>query len=444
MSEPQTLERSYSWPEGFASPPVVLLVDDEANILNSLRRTLRPKGYKVLIATSGEEALQILRSEAVDLVMSDMRMPIMDGAQLLAQVRQHWPDAMRLLLTGYADMESTVSAVNRGGIFRYISKPWDDDELCEILNQALIIRGVAREKQRLEILTVEQNKALQDMNANLEHKVHERTGELQAAHQELTLSNEKLKKSFFTSIQVFSNLIELRAGPLAGHGRRVADIGKKLAEKLGLSSNEKQEILLAGLLHDIGKIGFEDELLAKPVAKMNGDELGQYRKHPANGANALLALPDMKAVANIIRAHHERYDGKGFPANLSGLSIPMGARIIALASDYDDALIGAAFGRKATTEEATEFIAKGRSTRYDPTVVDAFLELSGRPRTAAAPERKIRTADLIVGQVLSRDIYSSDGVLLLAADYILDELLIRQIRDFEEREDLILTLYVRA
>ncbi|MES2207953.1 MAG: response regulator, partial [Pseudomonadota bacterium] len=117
------------WPEGFSSPPSILLVDDEAKILTSMRRLLHPLGYHIIIAESGEKALEILSQETVDLVISDMRMPNMDGAQFLSQVRQHWPYSLRILLTGYADIASTVMAINKAEIYRYIAKPWDDDEM---------------------------------------------------------------------------------------------------------------------------------------------------------------------------------------------------------------------------------------------------------------------------------------------------------------------------
>ncbi|NTV11343.1 MAG: response regulator, partial [Zoogloea sp.] len=131
----------------------VLCVDDEANILSSLRRLFRPHGYRVLTAGSGAEGLEVLAREAVDLVISDMRMPEMDGAQFLAQVRARHPDVVRLLLTGYADMQSTVAAINEGRITRYIAKPWNEDEVLLTVREALERKALERDKARLEELT---------------------------------------------------------------------------------------------------------------------------------------------------------------------------------------------------------------------------------------------------------------------------------------------------
>ena len=136
-------------------PATILCVDDEANILAALRRLFRPAGYKVLLGNSGAEGLQLLEAEngEVDVVISDMRMPEMDGARILAQVRARWPKAARILLTGYADIESTVAAINQGEIYRYIAKPWNDSEVMLTVKDVLERKALEREKARLEELT---------------------------------------------------------------------------------------------------------------------------------------------------------------------------------------------------------------------------------------------------------------------------------------------------
>ena len=424
--------------------PVVLLVDDEPNVLSALRRLLRPAGYTVLLANGGEEALQLLTGQPVDLVISDMRMPVMSGDQLLARVREGWPQTLRILLTGYADIASAVAAINEGGIYRYISKPWDDAELLRVVQQALELATLQREKDRLGALTRAQNAELRELNATLEDKVQVRTEELRIANQEVMLAMEKLRKTFFTSVQVLSNLIEMRAPALAGHSRRVADVARRLAEKLGYGAELQHELLLAGLLHDIGKIGYPDSLFSKPLARMNAEELGLARKHPLNGEAALMSMPDMRGVAEIIRAHHERWDGKGFPDGLAGDKIPLGARILALANDYDGAHLGTRSAKPMTVDEAKLYVIEGRGFRYDPDVVDAFGQLIGKLPRQHPQELRLSGNELEPGMVLSRDLYSPDGMLLLATEYVLDELLIRQIRGYEESFGRRLVVCVRA
>lgn len=423
---------------GAEEPPWNLLcVDDEPNILSALRRLLRPHGYQVTIAGSGAEALTIMEEQPFDLVISDMRMPEMDGAQFLEQVRKRWPDTIRLLLTGYADVTSTVDAINKGEIYRYISKPWDDNELLLIVRQALERKALEREKVRLELLTARQNEELRDLNANLELKVMERTVELRKAH-------DKVKTSFLTSIKVFANLIELRGSNLAGHSRRVADLARKIANRMGLSPAESQDVFLAGLLHDIGKIGLPDLLLVKPVPQMTGDELGLYRKHPVKGEQSVMALEELRGAAKIVRSHHERFDGQGYPDGLMGLGIPIGARILCVANDYDGLQIGSLSVRRYTQEDAKKLIAEGKGKRYDPQVIEAFLEIVGKVEVRDTGEIELGVADLKPGMILSRDLVTRDGVLLLAADYILDANLVRQIRDYAASENIVMRIHVRT
>jgi len=418
------------------APWRILCVDDEANILSSLRRLFRQNGYQIAIAGGGAEGLQMLETQEFDLVISDMRMPEMDGARFLEQVFQRHPETVRILLTGYADITSTVEAVNKGQIYRYVSKPWDDKELLLTVRQALDLKALQREKLRLEALTARQNDELKALNHSLEEKVQART-------QELALANEKLKGSFITSVKVFANLIELREGNLAGHSRRVADLGRKIANKLGLSPKEAQDVFLAGLLHDIGKIGLPDHLLAKSVTQMTGDDLGAYRKHPVKGEQSLMALEELRGAATLIRAHHERFDGQGFPEGLSGLAIPLGARILALANDYDGLQIGIVAPRRLSPEDAKKLVAEGRGKRYDPAVVEAFLAVLGGVEPERNPEIVVSLADLKPGMALSRDLMTRDGVLLLAADYLLDANLIRQIRDYAATDGGTISVHVR-
>jgi len=416
----------------------LLCVDDEPNILSSLRRLFRQLGYRTTVANSGKEGLQALEENGndIDLVISDMRMPEMDGAQFLETVRERWPDVVRILLTGYADISSTIAAINKGQIFRYIAKPWDDADIEITIRQALERKQLERDKKRLEALTAKQNEELKALNYSLEEKVQART-------QELALANEKLKNGFITSVKVFANLIELREGNLAGHSRRVADLARKLANKLGLSPKEAQDVFLSGLLHDIGKIGLPDALLAKAQTQMSGDDLGLYRKHPQKGEQSLMALEELRGAATIIRAHHERFDGQGFPDGLSGLAIPLGARILALANDYDGLQIGVVSPRRLSAEEAKKLVVEGRGKRYDPQVVDAFIGLAGAPEPERKPEIALPVAELMPGMVLARDLMARDGTLLLAADYLLDMSLIRQIRDYAATEGVSLSVWIR-
>lgn len=417
--------------DAFVQSARILCVDDEPNILSSLRRLFRAKGYAVVVANSGQEGLAVLEAEPIDLIISDMRMPEMDGAQFLEKVRQRWPETLRLLLTGYADVQSIIHAINRGEIYRYITKPWDDNDIILIVQQALERKGLEKEKQRLEALTRRQNEALKELNRTLEAKVEARTAELKTAHDSLIVANEKLKANFLTSIKVFSSLIEMRGGKLAGRSRRIADLARKIALRMGISPKDAQEIFIAGLLIDIGKIGFTDDLLNTPINKMNGEELGQYHKHSVRAEHLLMPLEDLQMTAKILRSQHERFNGSGFPDGLEGTAIPLGARILAVASDYDGLQSGHLLQRRMTTEEAEKAICRAAKVYYDEEVVNAFVQVIHHRPSDAVPDKELLVRDLQAGMTLSVDLVSKDGVMLLPAEHVLNERLIEKMRLYE-------------
>lgn len=427
-----------------AAQPTVLFVDDEASILSSLRRLFRPHGYRILTAGSGAAGLDVLAAETVDLVVSDMRMPEMDGAHFLEQVRARWPEVVRILLTGYADITSTINAINKGEIYRYISKPWDDNDIALIVRDALEQKRLKSENARLLSLTRAQNQELKSLNAGLEDRVRLRTAEVVQINSFLNLANDRLKQNFLVSIKVFSFLMELREGMVGGHARRVADLSRRLAIQLGLDVKAQQDVFVAGLLHDIGKIGFSDAMLMKPVSKMTAEELQRYRKHSASGANAMMPLADLKGAADLIRGHHERFDGLGFPDGLQGFGISLGARILAVASDYDDLQTGALLGSSNSAEGAKGALIQSRGKRYCPQVIDALVELLGKPWAELAREHDVPVGSLEVGMVLARDLLARDGAMLLAADYVLDDNLIREMQSYAKRESIHLVLHIRG
>lgn len=429
------------------APATLLFVDDEPGILSSLRRLFRPHGYRILVAESGALGLAELEKTPVDLVISDMRMPEMDGATFLKAVRQRWPDTVRILLTGYADVTSTVAAINEGEIYRYVSKPWDDNEIVNTVREALERYRLKQENLRLTALTQSQNEELKGLNASLEQKVAERTAELRQALSFVEQSHGELKKSFLTSVQVFAGLIELRSGPagsrLAGHGRRVADMARNLAQRLGMGDVEVQNIMLAGLLHDVGKMGLPDDLLGKAFNTLSQDQRALVMKHPVIGQNILIAIDKFKDAAILVRHHHESFDGNGYPDRLAGMSIPQGSRILAVVNDYDSLQIGTLVQRPLRPEEALAFIADNRGKRYDPATVDAFLKLISETRKSGPTELPLRTMHLKPGMVVSRDLPHRDGYLLLAKGSVLTGDIIGQLVKLEQSEQQTLTLYIR-
>lgn len=410
----------------------ILCVDDEQNILSSLRRLFRPLGYEMFLVTSAAEGLLVLETQPIDLIISDMRMPQMDGAEFLKQVAQRWPNTVRILLTGYSDLQSTVSAINQGHIYRYVSKPWEDNDLKLAVQHALATKFLTEEQVRLQALTESQNRELEVLNASLEGKVKARTAELEQMMDMLELAHEDLKKSYTASIRVFAKLVDMREGIVAGHTLRVADLARKIAVHMGMDEPSQRDVLFAGLLHDLGKLGWHEQLIGKAFNSLTAEERQKVMTHPVVGQAVLMSLEHLHGVAHLIRHHHERFDGKGYPDGLVGDAIPLGARILSVANDFDALQIGTLVNQRLSKAEARQFILEDGGVRYDPRVVSAFLAVigtvdSGHERSSVVVHGK----DLMVGMELAEDLVATDNVLLLSKDHALDENLITKIQEVE-------------
>ncbi len=437
--------------DGSAMPATILFVDDEANILSSLKRLFRPSGYRIFTAESGTAGLEIMAQEPVDMVISDMRMPEMNGAQFLGKVRESWPDTVRILLTGYADIGSTIEAINKGQIYRYISKPWEDNDITITVRQALERRELEREKARLEELTRVQNEELKELNANLENKVRERTEELRQAMLDLKSAHEKLKKGFMASIRSLSSVIEMRGGGvLSGHAKRVGEHIRKLIPMLRISDELRQDLIFATLLKDLGKMSLSDRILAKPFCALNTEELAQFTKHPIRGQAALMSMEQLENAAKIIRHQHEQFNRNGYPDHLGGAEIPLGARILAVASDYDELQSGMLQSKRYSPAEAMAYLVASRDRRYDPDVVDAFAKALDVPTDVPTPAKaierdsKLGTSQLKVGMTIARDLMTKDGILLLSREHVLDEKKIDLLCGYEKSIGENLNVYVQV
>jgi len=347
----------------------LLCVDDELSILSALKRTLRSPGVTVITATSGAQALEFMADLPVDLVISDMRMPGMDGAELLERIYRDWPDTVRMLLTGYSDAEATVRAVNRGQIFRYLQKPWDDGELVESVREGLTLRLRLADEARLRGMSEAQAAQLRQLNDELQQ-----LQEQHAADREH--SDAARQRRYLQSVKVLTNLLEVRCAGLFEHGRRVATLARDLARAMALPSEAVLDVFVAGLLHDIGLIGLSDAALSQLDGNGESEDDGVYREHSQLSARSLAAMEDMLPVAALIEAHHERFDGKGFPQRTAGTAIPIGARIIALADGVDDLAHGRSGVARCDAAALAGRVVAQRGTRFDPAVVDAWLRLA--------------------------------------------------------------------
>jgi putative nucleotidyltransferase with HDIG domain len=350
----------------------VLFVDDEVNILRALQRLLRNEPMKVLTASNPREAMSLLQSTPTQLVVSDQRMPEMSGVDLLSSIREHHPDMIRMMLTGYTEMNIAVEAINRGEIYRLITKPWNDDELRATLRQAFDHYDLKGEIKRLNHVTQEQNFKLQDMNRNLEEKVRERTGQLAAKHQEL-------RTAYLQTIRALAEAIDAKDAYTRGHSERVAVYSSRLAREMGLRKDMIERVYFSGLLHDVGKIGVPDAIITKPD-RLTEEEYLEIQKHPEIGAKILEPVEFLRHIVPCVRHHHEWFDGcnRGYPDHLQGDKIPLPSRLI-LVCDTVEAMTSDRPYRKALPiDTVIRELHKYSGSQFDPACVDAFLRLLER------------------------------------------------------------------
>ena len=280
----------------------VLLVDDEIGILKALRRLLKNLDVKVYTASSGKEGLDILKQHQMALIISDQRMPEMTGVQFLCKSRSISPDSIRILLTGYADINATIEAINKGAVEYYINKPWDDQHLLAKINESLNMYGIVAENRRLGELNRMQNLKLKQMNENLEKQVADQT-------EEIRKQNQQLAKNLMETIQAFSILTEHRSKEVGSHSQRVAKISQALIEDKNLSRKDYQDIFVSAFLHDIGKICFTDKILFKNPSEYTNSDFKEIKKHVSIGQRSLFVIRGFESIGLIIRHNHENHDG---------------------------------------------------------------------------------------------------------------------------------------
>ncbi|MDD1620914.1 MAG: response regulator [Methylococcaceae bacterium] len=356
-------------------PANLLFVDDEPNVLKALKRLFRGADYNVHLAENGPSGLEILGQQSIDLIISDMRMPQMDGAEFLTKAAERWPDTVRILLTGYADLESTIAAVNNGKIYSYCSKPWEDNELKILVNNALEQKRLREERQQLFEIIDRQNQELRELNASLEEKVEKRTEQLRKSLLVIEQANDALKKQYADSVKVFAKIIEMRPGIKSGHAKYIAEYAREVALRMNMSAAEIKDVVFAGLLLQIGKIGLPDTLLTQPLLAMNIQQKKRYLNHAQEGQNLLKGIEPLQNAALLILHQYEYFDGSGDPEGLVGKVIPLGARILAVIRDYITYLDGSITGTAMTTDQVKSRLLSKKTSHYDPEVVDIFLAL---------------------------------------------------------------------
>lgn len=420
----------------------VLFVDDEENTLAALKRVFyRESDIEIITAAGPQEAVKIISSKNIDLVMSDEKMPKISGTQLIQLLKVKYPNIIRMILTGYANVSSVISAINRGDVYRYLTKPWDEDELKIIIRQALEYGELKKKNEEMNEKIKHQNKELMVLNTNLEERVKERTEQLNKVLKGLKSLNEALKENFQEMVQLLTGFVSMFQMDLIAHSKRVAELTELVCDSMDVEKEEREMIVSSALLHDIGLAVADGDIHKKDPDQLEGDEEKFYFQHPVTGSNIIGSAKTLSKMAGVIHSHHEQFNGRGFPDGLRGRKIPLGSRIIKISSDYDDFV----FKMEKTQREFLKTIAKDGSASFDPAVVDAFLKIiKGRAPSNQDSTSKVRIKDFKPGMYLAQDIILSNGLLLLPQGSLLNRKIVDRVADYSSMINLQKEVRVRV
>jgi putative nucleotidyltransferase with HDIG domain len=305
-----------------------MFVDDEVGIRHALKRMFIDSTYCLYFAASSAEALDLLRANEFALIVSDNHMPGDSGIELLSKARIFAPDTMRVLMTAYADMETALDAINRCEAYRFVVKPWNNEELFTLVDECVL---------RYELLT-------------------------------------SLRRGDEAIYRTLAQTIDMKDHYTRGHCDRVVDYALAIGRQMGLSGEVLRNIEHGALLHDCGKIGVPEATLNFP-GPLNKDQLEVMRRHPGLGADVARTAGLHQSAVNIILCHHEHYNGQGFPAGLSGEDIPLEARIVSVADVYDALTSDRPYRKALPLEIALHELNAMSGTVLDPQFVELFLDI---------------------------------------------------------------------
>lgn len=397
----------------------ILIVDDEEIVLVALRDTLAREGYQITTAANAIEALGHLKQQAFSVVITDQQMPLLTGLEFLAQVKQLQPDTTRILITAVLNLSTVIDAINKGEIYRFIVKPWLREELLATVKNAVQRHDLICKNQMLQVATLGMNERLVKLNKELEQQVTV----VAEQNEELEHLNTALNHNLQCSVELCLKTMQTFYPSLGNQARRVYELCRAMADGLNLKADQRQALEIAAWLHDIGLVGVPRQLIkrwAEAPESLTEAENAIVQQHPVLGAELASFADHLSEVGPIIRAHHERFDGDGYPDELRGEDIPWLARLLAVAVAYAESPLDGI----ATIEQIT----KGRGTAFDPAAVRAFLTCLPQA-TVPSRQREVALTELKPGMVLARGIYTTTGLLLVPDGQRLTETYINKLNN---------------
>jgi response regulator RpfG family c-di-GMP phosphodiesterase len=421
-------------PEASASSklPHVLLIDDEAIVLAGLRETLARERYQVVTAANSFAALEELKKQSFAVIICDHHMPGVTGLEFLSKAKEIQPDATRILITAVLSLDTVIGAINKGEIYRFIVKPWLREELLATVKNAVQRHELLRHNAALQAEALALNQQLGALNRSLEQQV----ACVAEQNQNLARLNQALAANLQRSVQLGLHVLQTFQPALANQAWRAHEVCQAMAATLRLSPEKAQALEISAWLHDIGLVGIHRALIHRwenqPEALSDADR-NLVQSHPVLGQELVRFVDHLQEVGVIIRSHHERYDGTGFPDQLKGGEIPWLGRLLAVAVGFAEA--------NCDDLTAVEAVKMASGSAYDPDAVRVFLRALPQA-TVPRREREVLLSELQPGMVLANGIYTANGLLLIPEGQPLNEHSIDKLQNHNRVNPICQTLLV--
>lgn len=416
--------------------PKLLLLETNDTLREAFQKVLLGEIAVVSVSTP-EEAVSCFTQDFYAVVVVGPGMNPLEAIAFLETVKNRAPDTLQIMLMEHLDTETMIDAVNRGSIYRVVVLPWRVEELRGMIQAAISKYAASAETTRRYVMSVQQNVELKDIQRTLEKELDEQLQEVSRLHRQM-------QQSFLGAVRALARLTEMYSPVIGSHSKRVSSLSREIGGRMGLSEGDLFQLEVAATLHDIGQVIVPSEILNKTENILTYREREVLRSHVLHGEAILQAIPNMVEAARIVRCHHERLNGTGYPDGLKGLDIPVGSRIIAAIDAYDKALNSRAIFESATSEKALHFVMSRSPSWFDREVV-GLLEMilnEGKRWGDDASEVEVHMNDLQEGMVLSRDLVTSRGVLLLSKNSEIQKRHLHHLLNHLEIDPFIESIYV--
>lgn len=424
MSEVGTDERLYQ-------NMIVLCVDDEKIILKTLQRLFRSKSYQLLVANSGSEALQILKKHSVNVIVSDMRMPEMDGSTLLKKVAVDYPGTYRIVLSGYADFESTVDAINLGKVHRFVNKPWDNADLVVAVERGLELVRLTKENAELKQKIEVQNTKLKQINNTLEEKVELRTKQIKTSLLRNERNNKDCERMLFNFIGINPNLC-------SDFAKHVAHLAVRLGEALGMDKEALHDIRLASHLNELGLLGLDPHYSNTPFRLLSYDEKTKFMEQGEVAKQILSPAQRLYGVKSILSLQFlplAKIEEKATPQTLQA------CKVIIISRDFWRFVYGKIEEAKLSPTETFTQLNKSRGTKYDEKILDLLISCPHLVEETVI-DGGLKSLQLLPDMVLKHSLFSQQNLLILAEGHVFTESSIEALIEFEfnKKQNFIITI----